>query len=237
MRINQFLAHNLGLSRREVDKYIEKGLVEVDGRLAEFFDQIEEGHKVRVFYKNDWKTIDGGESKITTALLYKPIFCVTTRHDPQKRKTLYDFMPKSNNHLKAAGRLDYMSEGLLVLTSDGDLIFKITHAKGETKKVYLVGTKFELKKSTLADFKKGIELEGYQLNSVLVIAYQDHLYDYLKLEPNYHWYYFTLTEGRNNQIRKMCALYNNQVNRLIRVEHGEYKLTPELYSKKFLTIV
>ena len=237
MRINQFLAHNLGLSRREVDKYIERGLVEVDGRLAEFFDQVLDESLIRVYYKNKWQEIKGDVHKVSIALMYKPIFSVTTRSDPSKRKTIYDFVPKIWSHLKPAGRLDYMSEGLLVLTSDGELIQKITHARHTTQKIYLVGLKTPLSIKALKDFKIGIELEDYQLNPVIVNKYSDNIYEYLKPEKNYFWYYFVLTEGRNNQIRKMCALYGCQVNRLIRVEHGEFKLSPELYKERFLTIL
>ena len=67
--------------------------------------------------------------------MYKPIFCVTTRNDEVKRKTIYDFLPKSYLELKSAGRLDYMSEGLLVLSNDGDLIYQLTHPSNKSEKV------------------------------------------------------------------------------------------------------
>lgn len=238
MRVNQFLAHNLGLSRREIDKYISQGLVELNGNLAEFFDHVSVGSKVRIYIKGNWKEIINEGDKIQTILFYKPIFCLTTRSDPDGRKTLYHFLPRKFEHLKSAGRLDYMSEGLLVMSSDGELIYQLTHARNTTEKKYLVGTKKLLDAKTIKDYQKGIKVDDYNLNPVEVINYSSSKdkYDYLKLEKNYFWYVFTLTEGRNNQIRKMVDLYDNRVLRLIRIEHGEYELTPELYNNKYLEV-
>jgi pseudouridine synthase len=166
--------------------------------------------------------------------MYKPIFCVTTRVDEVKRKTIYDFLPKSFLELKSAGRLDYMSEGLLVLSNDGDLIHKLTHPSNETKKVYLVGIKGSFKLKEIKEMEEGITIEKYKLNPVKVEKYTGDKYEYLRLQPSFTWYIFTLTEGRNNQIRKMTEYFGLKVQRLIRIEHGSYKLTKDLYKNRWL---
>jgi 23S rRNA pseudouridine2605 synthase len=233
MRINKYLAQHMGISRRQADELIKRGEVKRNGTVAELNNQVEEQDNIEVLMKMQWKNIGGTELK--TAVIYKSIFTVTTREDEENRATIYERISPEYRSLKSAGRLDYMSEGLLVLSNDGDLIFRLTHPKNETKKVYLVSLIDPFDKKDIDLMKKGFELEGYNLNPVVVTDY-DGKYEYLKLDSRKFWYYFTLTEGRNNQIRKMCMLLGKKVARLIRVEHGEFILTPELYEKKVLDI-
>ena len=233
MRINKFLAQALGVSRRNAETLITASHVKVNGVLSKLFTIIEEGDKVEVFENGKWIGLNGvGKRRI--AIMYKPIFCVTTRNDEVKRKTIYDFLPKSYLELKSAGRLDYMSEGLLVLSNDGDLIYQLTHPSNKSEKVYLVGLRGSFKLAQIAEMGKGIVIDKYNLNPVKVERYTGNTYDFLRLQPSFTWYLFTLTEGRNNQIRKMTEYYGLEVQRLIRVEHGQYKLTSEIYKKRYV---
>lgn len=232
MRINKFLAQVLGLSRRSAEILVNASHVKVNGTLSKLFTTVEESDSVEVFENGKWVTLTGLDNK-RTVLMYKPIFCVTTRVDEVKRKTIYDFLPKSFLELKSAGRLDYMSEGLLVLSNDGDLIHKLTHPSNETKKVYLVGLRGSFKPKEIKEMEEGITIEKYKLNPVKVEKYAGDKYEYLRLQPSLTWYIFTLTEGRNNQIRKMTEYFGLKVQRLIRIEHGNYKLTKELYKNRW----
>lgn len=238
MRINQFLAFNLNISRRKADEYIEKGLVEINGGLASLGEQIKPEDKLKVFINNQWKVLDGivDQDKIQTMLFYKPIFCITSKFDPQKRKTIYHFLPKKYHHLKPAGRLDYMSEGLIVLSNDGALIDSLTHPKNDHTKQYLISTRFEIKEKSLNIYKKGMNIDDYDLNPVDVEKLDEkglQYYEFLSPNPNLHWYIFTLSEGRNNQIRKMVEFDGQKVLRLIRISQGKYKLTNDLKINKF----
>ncbi|MBC7471996.1 MAG: rRNA pseudouridine synthase [candidate division SR1 bacterium] len=233
MRINKFLAQSLGLSRRNAESLVVINEVKVNGEIAKLFTTVENKDKVEYIEHGKWITL-GSLSSARTVVMYKQIFCVTTRDDEVKRKTIYHFLPKSFLELKSAGRLDYMSEGLLVLSNDGDLIYNLTHPSNESKKVYLVGIKGSFKLKEIEEMGKGIVIEKYNLNPVEVEKYEGDKFDYLRLQPSFNWYTFTLTEGRNNQIRKMTEYYGYTVQRLIRVEHGKYKLTAELYKKKWL---
>jgi 23S rRNA pseudouridine2605 synthase len=233
MRLNQFLAKNLGISRREGDSWISQKKVKVENKLAEIGQKIEK-ESVQILENGNWSEISQLKNQ-TTILFYKPIFSLTTRNDPQKRKTIYNFLPKTYQTLKPAGRLDYMSEGLLVLSSDGELIQKLTHPKFNHQKEYLVALNGSFSTKLISQLKKGIKLDDYQLNSVKVEIFKDfEKFDYLKFDLKLNWYKFTLSEGRQNQIRRICQLDQYKVVRLIRISQGEFKLSQELYDKKHL---
>jgi len=234
-RLNQFLAARTGVSRRDADVWITEGSVTYNGNPGKLFDRVSEDDLVA--YKKDGKWVELDpviEGK--TILMFKPIFTVTTRKDPEGRKTIYDRIPSAFRDLKPAGRLDYMSEGLLVMSSDGDLIQELTHPKFEHEKVYLVGTINPIPDNVFTMFTNGFELEGVHLNPVGVRQLRENNaeFNYLKLQSNLNWYKFSLTEGRNNQIRKMCWAFDIRVQRLIRIQQGPYKLTKELFFAKFI---
>jgi pseudouridine synthase len=329
MRINQYLAFCLGISRRQGDQMITENKVRLNGKKAELHNRVEEKDIVETQVGQNWARVkpknlltreNGKVVKIgqkVVVLMYKPIFCLTTREEKQDfnlkspkteyqsgfksytnqksktetkkgpRKIIYDFLPPEFRVLKPAGRLDYMSEGLLVLTNDGDLIQKLTSAKSQTEKVYLVGLKqtFTKEQLDLMEGKsKGLVVDNYTLNPMKVkplfsviepVNSENFLADndqtiaktetnklqskpnfkqknqplpipnislnfqklgFLKLEPSLYWYQFTLNEGRNRQIRKVCESFGLQVKRLIRIQQGEFVLTSEIKTKGFKII-
>jgi 23S rRNA pseudouridine2605 synthase len=242
MRLNQYIAKYQSISRRHADELISDAKVFVNDSLAVLGQQIDQTKDVVVIQK--YKDPSKGSIEIQpesfqkqTILFYKPIFCLTTRFDPQKRKIIYDFLPKQFFSLKPAGRLDYMSEGLLVLSNDGELIDQLTHPKNEHTKSYLVGVNQKLGSDFLKVAKSGsMEIDEYQLNEVQIepLDKSEHLsYNYLKLNHDLHWYKFVLSEGRNNQIRKMVEAFGLRVQRLIRIQQGRYQLTQDLFEKKY----
>jgi 23S rRNA pseudouridine2605 synthase len=233
MRLNQYLAKQLGISRRQADEEITKGKILVNGTLAILGQKIEiETDKVEITTEKNKKPLSQNLEEDKTILFYKPIFCVCTRHDPQKRKTVYNFLPREFFSLKSAGRLDYMSEGLLVMSNNGDLIHDLTHPSNNHQKNYLVGLKNQLDNNAVTHAKSGqMEVDDYKLNPV-TISKLDHNdikeYEYLKLDQRWYWYKFELSEGRNNQIRKMCQFFGQNVLRLIRISHGKYELSSQI---------
>lgn len=237
MRLNQFLAKSLGVSRRQGDKLIQGRCVSVNEQEGKLFMQVNHGDEVRVWQNKQWERISWPNDE-STVLFYKPIFSVTTRSDPQKRKTIYDFLPKTYHNLKPAGRLDYMSEGLIILSSDGDLLQKLTHPKHGGKKLYLVELNTCFKQSEVEQMTGGMELEGYPLNPMRVFQDPELLqkYSFLKLDRGCCWFFFELTEGRNQQIRKVCSKFNKKVHRLIRLKHEMFEVNLELYKKKHLVV-
>ncbi len=240
-RLNQYLAKNTGISRRQADELISKSKVKLNGKIAVLGQKVDEKKDV-VEMVEKWATkkVEAQKEVESTILFYKPIFALTTRRDPQKRKTIYDFLPHSYHNLKPAGRLDYMSEGLLIMSNDGNLINKLTHPKYESDKSYIVGLNQPLTSHQIAQASSGkMEIDDYQINPVIITEMSSQAkikFDYLGLDKKLAWYHFELTEGRNNQIRKMCEFFNKKVVRLIRTKQGEYELDAELYKSKFIEV-
>ena len=239
MRLNQFVAKYLGVSRRQADQAISNYQVLVNQESAVLGQKIDpQNDVVEILGGGQRKLLEPESIKIQVIVFYKPIFCLTTRYDPQKRKTLYDFLPKNFHNLKPAGRLDYMSEGVLVMSNDGQVLDELCHPKNNHIKKYLVATARPIDREFLEMAKTGnMEIDEYQINPVNIKKMSDHdlvEYDYLKINPDLNVYEFTLSEGRNNQIRKMMDMFGHRVTRLIRTQQGDYKLTKELFENRFI---
>jgi len=209
MRLNVYLAQQLGISRREGDRLIEEKHVKVNGKLGKLGQQIipEEDS---VFANG--KPIQAKQQQRITIALYKPKGYITTRSDPKNRKTVMDLLPKDLQHLKPVGRLDYESEGLLLLSNDGELIYKSTHPKYEKQKEYRLVFKKPVEKSLIARFKKGIRLsEGVaKADSIKLIEKNE-------IEVVIH-------QGWNRQLRRMAEKCHHDVFKLIRTRVGDIKL-------------
>ncbi len=235
MRLNQYIAKNTGISRRKGDEVISKGWVKVNGEIASLGVQVDENTNVSIFNGWSWKDLSPKADTNSVLLMYKPAEVMTTRDDPEGRKIIYDLLPEKYKDFKTAGRLDFMSEGLLVLSENGHLILSMTHPKFKTQKVYLVGLQRELTDKQIDEAKSGeMEIEGYKLNPVKIEKTGIDKYLYLNPDRRVFWYEFTLSEGRNRQIRKMATAFGSGVHRLIRISHGMFKLTPEIKNKGFV---
>lgn len=234
MRINQYIAKSKGISRRKADEAIKSSFVKVNGDLAQLQYYVQTDDLIEYYDGKKWTNVAPHNENNTVLLLYKPKKVVTTHFDPEGRKTIYSLIPKEFDGYKSAGRLDYMSEGLIVLSQNGNFILSLTHPKFKTSKKYLVGLSKPLNHSQIQDASSGtMEIDGYKLNPVIISKARIDDYSYLRLEKNLFWYSFELKEGRNRQIRKMMGEYNNPVKRLIRVAHGHYTLSPEILKKGY----
>ena len=213
-RLNKFLASCGVASRRGADKLIEEGKVKVNGKVV-----TELG--VSVNPANDNVTVDGIKVKpvadYSYIMLYKPKGCITTVSDDKVRKTVFDYLTDVNiPHLVPVGRLDYDTEGLLILTNDGDLTYSLTHPSHEVEKTYLVKVEGEMPEHKLAQLRKGVIVDGEKTNRsrVKLIEYKDGI-SRLRV---------TITEGRNRQIRKMFEAVEREVVFLKRIAVGELRL-------------
>lgn len=214
MRINQFLAQVLGISRRAADREIESGNVRIGGKKAQLGDQVSE--KDEVEYKG--KLVRNTKLSLTIVMLNKPAGFVTSRKrdagDEGGRAvspTVMELLPKELQHLRPVGRLDKESSGLLLLTDDGDLIYRSTHPKFEVEKEYLVEFETPLTDREMISWKKGMRLiDG--------IARAD------KIVREGKQFRVTLHQGKNRQIRRMAGKSGNKVTSLTRTREGEYVL-------------
>jgi pseudouridine synthase len=213
MRINKFLAYSGVASRRGADKLIEEGVVKINGRICSAGDDVDVG--------NDHVSVNNKPVSVVRKFDYyimnKPKGYVCTVKDDKGRKTVMDLLPNNAKRLFPVGRLDYDTEGLLILTNDGDLTFKLTHPKNEVPKTYLVKTEKPVSDEDLVKLRSGVYIDGVKTKKCNV-----RLIESTKTGSKLH---ITITEGRNRQVRKMFEAVNNNVDFLKRIKIGDLTLT------------
>ncbi len=212
MRINKFLAMSGVASRRGADELIKDGVVKINGKICQPGDDVSTSDSVTVNNKpvNVVKKYD-------YYIMNKPKGYVCTVKDDKGRKTVMDLLPPSAKRLFPVGRLDYDTEGLLILTNDGDLTFKLTHPKNEVPKTYLVKTEKPVSDEDLMKLRSGVVIDGVKTKRCNV-----RLIETSKIGSKLH---ITITEGRNRQVRKMFEAVNNSVDFLKRIKIGDLTLT------------
>ena len=215
MRINKYIALCGVASRRKAEELILAGKVKVnDNIVKELSYQVDEENDV---VKVDDKIIKE-ENKLVYILLNKPEGYITTVKDQFDRPSVLDLVSDIKERVYPIGRLDYETSGLLLLTNDGDLTYKLTHPKHEIDKTYIAMVKGELTEEEIKNFKSGLEIEDYiTAPAKLRVLYYDKVKNISKLEIKIH-------EGKNRQVRKMCKAINHPVLRLKRVAMGKITL-------------
>lgn len=217
-RLQNILAHAGIASRRKSAEIIAEGRVSVDGIIVK-----EPGVKFdpsAVKIKVDGRELQIVESK-RTVVLYKPTGVLSSMSDPFGGRTVAELVDVSER-LVPVGRLDKDSEGLLLMSNDGDLVNKLTHPRYEHRKVYLVKVAGRWNEEKLALLRSPITLDdGYTIRPVPVEVVRE-------WENNTRLLKFTLSEGRKRQIRKMCSAAHLVVLSLKRVAVGGFSLPKEL---------
>ena len=201
IRLQKYLAEAGISSRRKAEELILQGKVQVNGKLV-----TELGTKVRpgqdeVKYENKIVQI---ENKKVYILLNKPIGYVTTVKDQFNRDFVLDLV-KVKERLVPVGRLDMYTSGALILTNDGDFVYKVTHPKHEINKTYTVTLKGIVSKENIENLKTGVDIGGYVTKPAKVkILKTDEEKQITRLEIIIH-------EGKNRQVRKMCEAIGHKV--------------------------
>lgn len=214
-RINRYLAHATGLSRRGADEAVAQGKVQINGKTAQLGDSVEDKDSV---------TLDGApvspNTKDITIVLHKPVGYVCSR-DGQGSRTVYDLLPAELHALQSVGRLDKDSSGLLVMTTDGQLAHQLTHPAFQKKKVYEITLHKPLHSTDADAIRNGVELEdGISL---------------MRIAGEGTAWQITMFEGRNRQIRRTFEQLGYTVKTLHRTNFGPYRLG-ELPKGKFKNI-
>lgn len=211
MRINKYLAESGVASRRASDTLIEEKRVLINGKTATLGSEVEDGDTV---------TVDGSivrpVKKYSYYMLNKPKGYVTTVKDDKGRKTVMDLLPKKGDRLYPVGRLDYDTEGLLIITNDGELAQRLTHPVNEVPKTYVAKIEGVLTENMLARLRGGVEVDGVRTKKSAV-----RIVDETKTETKVS---VTITEGRNRQVRKMFEAVGKEVIFLKRVKIGDLAL-------------
>ena len=213
MRINKYIASSGVTSRRNADKLVTEGRVKVNGKTV-----TELGFDVNE--NNDTVSVDGKKialiNKYTYIMMYKPKGCVCSANDECGRKTVFDYVD-IDKRLFTIGRLDYDSEGLLLLTNDGALAQYITHPGNEIPKSYLVKVEGDIPEADLARLRKGVKLDDGSLTARAKGRLKE-------IVGNVYSYDVTIFEGKNREIRRMFEAIGKEVIFLKRVAVGDLRL-------------
>lgn len=211
IRINKFLAE-LGVgSRRAIDKMIEEKRIKVNGVLAESGIKVDKTDKISV----NGKLLEFEKKKKVYFMLNKPKRVLSTAKDERGRKTVVDLID-TKERIFPIGRLDYDTEGLLLLTNDGEIFNKVIHPRTEVYKTYLVEARGNINMTTLNKLKRGIMLDDKMtLPAKAKILLADERHTEL---------HFAIKEGRNRQVRRMFEIVGHPVINLKRIMLGELNL-------------
>ncbi len=246
-RLQKIIAAAGVASRRKAEELIAGGLVSVNGKIV-----TELGSKAdpaQDHIKVNGKLLSGPERPVYV-LLHKPKGYVTTVTDPEGRPTVLDLVRGIGSRVYPVGRLDYLSEGLLLLTNDGELAQKLTHASSHVPKTYLVKIAGKADDQQLDKLRAGIKLpaertrlktpegaipkgrsQGRRSEAVLTAPSRIKL---IKEGAN-PWYEVVLIEGRNRQIRRMFEEIGHHVEKIRRVQYGPLSLDVEPGKFRHLT--
>ena len=210
------------LSRRAAEREIAAGHVTVNGTPA-YLGQRILPEQDTVLWRG--KPVQPLQDQKYYLLLHKPRGVLTTMSDDRGRPTVAPLVASLGARVYPVGRLDMDSEGLLLMTNDGDLAMRLTHPRHEIPKIYHVTVSGTVSAEQLHALNDSMVIDGYRILPVktLVVASDAHT---TTLQ-------MTLYEGRNRQIRNMCALCNLRVRRLVRVAIGSITLTPDLPAGKW----
>lgn len=213
-RIQKVLAQGGEYSRRQIEKYIEERLVKVNGIVVTAQGMKVDPQTDRIQVKG--KAFRYHHEERVVVLMNKPKQVIVSRYDPEDRATVYEYLPKAFHHLKPVGRLDFNSQGLILLTNDGDLILKLTHPRYHISKVYHVKLSSHPEEGQLKVLRQGIILDGERtMPPDIKILEKNRTSTVLQM---------TLHEGKNRQIRRMCEAVGLTVKELKRVSIGKLQL-------------
>lgn len=211
IRLQKYLADCGINSRRKCEELIIEKKVTVNGKIAELGIKV---NPEKDIIEYDGKKVINKKDDYTYILLNKPIGVVTTVKDQFKRETVLDLV-KTNTRLVPVGRLDMYTSGALILTDDGEFVYKITHPKHEITKTYNVTLKGIITENNIEDLKNGVEIsDGYITKKAEVRILK------IDKEKNISRIEIKIHEGKNRQVRKMCEAIGKKVLALHRAKIG-----------------
>ncbi len=218
-RIHVFLASRGAGSRRQIERWIQEGKIQVNGKPARLGQKIDPAED---FIKIKGKSFSAARSRPESVVIavYKPRGVVSSAKDPQGRRTVLDLVPKETR-LFPVGRLDIQSEGLILLTNDGDLANRLIHPRYEVPKVYEVKIRGSLDEKKLAYLRKGVVLESGKTKGVEILS----LKEVTREGMSKYKIKMKVYEGKNHLVRKLFEAIRCHVIRLKRLSIGSYHVT------------
>ena len=212
IRIAKFLSSKGYGSRREIEQLILKNKIIVNKEIIT---------SPITFVSNEDEILINNkkinlQKKLGVWKFYKPLNYITSRNKQDDRPIIYDLLPFNLKKIKTVGRLDINSEGLLLLTDDGEIIRNLELPKNKFIRKYKIRVYGYIDENSLERVSRGVKINNIQ--------YAPFEYKLLKKGNANSWVEFQMREGKNNEIRNLCAAINLKVNRLIRLEYGPFKL-------------
>jgi 23S rRNA pseudouridine2605 synthase len=210
MRIQRALARAGVLSRRKAEELVANGRVTVNGAPAQVGQTVDPARDV---IRVDGEPI-GAPPPTEWFVLHKPSGVITSRHDPEGRRTVFDLVP-ARPGLTYVGRLDFLTEGVLLLTTDGAAAHRLTHPSHEVERTYVASVMGEGDRA-VEQARHGVELEDGLVRPRRISA---------ERKGRGRWELtITISEGRNREVRRLCEALGLEVDRLIRVKFGPVEL-------------
>lgn len=214
IRIAKFIAQCSLASRRKAEELVTMGKVKVDGQIiTNVATHVNDFNKVEVFNKQIRRN-----KYIKAWIVNKPRGVLVTTSDPQKRQTIYDIIPKKYNNLITVGRLDYNTEGLLILTNNGEFSRKLELPSNGIVRKYRVRLYGTLTDQMITRIENGMVINNIKYQPCKLE------FDGEEIKTKNFWLQMSLTEGKNREIRNIFEYFNLKVSRLIRIEYGPISL-------------
>jgi 23S rRNA pseudouridine2605 synthase len=218
-RLSKYLARIGMCSKRQGEELLRQGKVLINGQIAPMGTRITPSDKIVIDGQEvSDKALQNNANQVKLYAYHKPRGMLTSRVDEQKRRrTLHDFLAGIGmGHLMPIGRLDFNSEGLILLTNDGKLAQYMMHPSTAMQREYIVRIHGQVTQEHLDKFKRGVNVMGEHFGKMDVKI--------KKLMTNTTWIHMTLYEGKNREIRKIFQQFGMAVNRLKRIKYGPYEL-------------
>ena len=225
-RLNKYLSHNSNYSRREADKLIEEGKVRVNNKVVtDLATKVSINDKVEI----GKKLIKEEKNKIYTVIVYnKPKGEIVSKKDPQGRRTIYDSLDNKYKHFMSVGRLDFASEGLLLLSDSVEVVNALMHS--DLERVYKIKVNGLIKPNVEQAMQQGITLENatsgaHKDSKIKSMSFAPFLaYDIQTNTPKHSKIKVVISEGKNRELRRFFAHFDLQVMDLKRLEYGGVSL-------------
>lgn len=212
MRIAKYIAHSGYCSRREAESLIEEGAVKVNGQVIDNPATLITDQSVKINNK-----LIALEQEVRVWIIHKPQGVITSSKDEKNRPTIFELLPKEMPRTISVGRLDFNTEGLLVLTTNGDFARHLELPKNKFMRKYRVRVFGKIDEERLKKLKNGIRIDGVQYGKIEVECDKNK-------EGMNSWLTIGIEEGKNREIRKVMEYFGLQVNRLIRTNFGPFAL-------------
>ncbi|MCF6173688.1 MAG: rRNA pseudouridine synthase [Campylobacteraceae bacterium] len=224
MRLNKMISHNTRHSRREADKLIQDGLVTVGGEvITDLSTKVTYEDKIRIKGRSLYR-----KTKYSVIVYHKKKGELVSKKDDRGRKTIFDTLPSKYAHFMSVGRLDFTSEGLLLLSDAADIVSALMH--GDLERVYYVKIKGKVTAQMETAMKEGLYLAdaskgGHEKSRVRSMEFSPFLnYRIIKSSPTYSTIKVTINEGKNRELRRFFGYFDADVVGLKRVSYGKIDL-------------